>query len=293
MHVVVLGLGRMGAGVAARLLAAGCEVSVWNRTPEKEGSFLAAGAHPFRFTPPSGPRVYWLALPAGEATAEVLAKLSPLLTAGDVVCDAANAPWEDAATRVSQVQPASYLDVGISGGVTGRDNGYALMVGGEDGVVRRLAPLWQAVTGDARPVRVGAHGAGHFSKMLHNAVEYGMLQAIGEGYELLRNAPVALDSVSVVATWKNGSIVSGYLVDRLMEVVQADPSLTTTGAQVDQTGEGARAHAYAETVKIPDAALQAALEGRARSQQDDRLQYRVIAALRKAFGGHSVYTPKQ
>lgn len=295
MHVVVLGMGRMGAGVASRLLAAGLNVSVWNRTPEKEAPLLAAGARTFRFeqSAPGEKRVYWLALPAGEATRAVLTQIQPILTVGDVVCDAANAPWQDAPARAKQAEPGSYLDVGISGGVTGREKGYALMVGGDELIVRSLREVWAAVLGSDRNVRVGDLGAGHFTKMVHNATEYGMLQALGEGYELLVQAPMQLDEVAAVQTWKQGSIVSGYLTDRLTEVVSADPQLTSVGAQIDQTGEGARAHEYAQQAGVRDVSLQSALEEREQSQTVDRLQYRVIAALRRSFGGHAVYTPKQ
>lgn len=292
MQVVVLGLGRMGAGVAARLLAAGIDVSVWNRTPEKQEALLAAGAREFHFARAESVRVYWLALPAGSATDEVLTRLVPLLRDGDVVCNAANASWEDAGIDAQRVQPATYHDVGISGGVTGRDTGYALMVGGDGSSVQRLTPLWEALQGHYGSVHVGPVGAGHYAKMVHNAVEYGMLQAIGEGYELLARAPLAVDPPAAVGTWKTGSIVSGYLIDRLSEVVLSDPHLTGVGAQIDQTGEGERAHQLAGALGVADEVLATALRARASSVHTDRLQYRVVAALRRAFGGHAVYPPK-
>lgn len=296
MDVAMIGLGRMGANMARRLLRGGHRVVVWNRTYARAEELAAEGAEAVRALPEvvaalAPPRVVWMMLPHGETTQAAVDELAPLLAAGDVLIDGGNAFFREDIARAEALAARGlrYLDVGTSGGVWGLENGYCMMVGGERSAFEHVEPLLRtlAPTGDGYGY-MGGHGTGHFVKMVHNGVEYGLMQAYAEGFELLEAAPWELDLRQIAALWNNGSVVRSWLLELAADAFARDPKLEGLRGYVEDTGEGRWTVEQSIELGVPAPVIALSLYLRFRSRQDDSFSARVLAALRQEFGGHAV-----
>lgn len=297
MRLAMIGLGRMGMNMARRLLRGGHEVVVYNRTPDKTGRLVnegAVGTYSLRELAEKlpRPRVVWLMLPAGEIIDEHIAHLRGLLSPGDVVIDGANTYYKDDIRRSQVLAEGSveFLDVGVSGGIWGLKVGYCLMIGGKREVYETLRSVFDALAPKDGVLYCGGHGAGHFVKMVHNGIEYGMMQAYGEGFQLLEASPYAdsLNFADVAHLWNQGSVVRSWLLELAEEAFRKDATLDGIRGYVEDSGEGRWTvqQAVESAVSIPVIAL--SLFQRFRSRQSDPFAERVLAALRREFGGHSV-----
>ena len=253
------------------------------------------------------PRVVWVMLPAGDATETTIERLGELLSAGDTVIDGGNTFWRDDLRRAKTLKKRSlhHLDVGTSGGMLGREHGYCLMIGGEDAVVARLAPIFAALApgGDGKTpagakagCMSGPNGAGHFVKMVHNGIEYGLMQAYAEGFQILAEADAAnvaeaerftLDTAAIAEVWRHGSIVSSRLLDVIASALDKDAMLKDFSGVVDDTGEGRWTVQAAIERAIPAMALTTALNARFRSRREGNFADKLISAMRRGFGGHA------
>ncbi|MDR7448836.1 MAG: decarboxylating 6-phosphogluconate dehydrogenase [Armatimonadota bacterium] len=296
MELGLVGLGRMGMNMTRRLLEGGHRVVVFNRSPgpvEEARRYGAVGTASLaelaeRLTPP---RVVWLMLPTGAPTTQMLDALLPLLQPDDLVVDGANAHYRDSQRRARELAARGlrFVDAGVSGGVWGRELGYCLMVGGAPEDVQRLEPVLRTLAPRDGYAHVGPPGAGHFVKMVHNAIEYGMLQAIGEGFELLHASEFPLDLRQIAHLWNQGSVVRSWLMELAERAFAADPGLDGIRGYVEDTGYGRWTVQDAVERAVPVPAIALALFARFRSRQEDSFSARVVAALRRQFGGHAVH----
>jgi 6-phosphogluconate dehydrogenase len=332
MQLGMIGLGRMGAGMVRRLLQAGHECVVYDSQPQAALQLQQAGAKAAgslqelvdRLAPP---RAIWMMLPAA-AVGEMSTKLSALLSAEDILIDGGNSHYRDATARAAQLRSKRihFVDVGTSGGVWGLAQGFCLMIGGEERVVRHLAPIFQSLapgrgsfprtpgreeadgTAEQGYLHCGAHGAGHFVKMVHNGIEYGMMQAYAEGLNILHHADAGTQGRSVDAetaplsnpadyrydfkladvaeVWRRGSVIRSWLLDLSAHALLADPELGGFSSQVSDSGEGRWTLQAAIDTSVPVPVLSAALYSRFASRGEDDFANRMLCALRKEFGGH-------
>jgi len=285
----LVGLGRMGANMAERLRRAGHEVVGYDRRPGSgDVDSLEALVEALGPTP----RVVWSMVPAGDATEETVTALGGLLDPGDVVVDGGNSNFRDSIRRAGWLagRDIGWVDAGTSGGVWGLEAGYALMVGGDEGSVRTVWPVLEALSpGDGRGLaHVGPAGAGHFTKMVHNGVEYGMMQSFAEGYALLGASELGIDVPAALGSWQHGSVVRSWLLDLLVAAVAEDPGLATVAPVAADSGEGRWTVQEAVRLGVAAPAISASLFARFVSQDDDDVAMRAIAALRHQFGGHAV-----
>lgn len=304
MQIGILGLGRMGQGMTRRLLAGGHDVVVWNRSPEPVSEAVSAGAvaadSPEEVVAKlSTPRVVWVMLPsvnkddpaAKTVTDEMIERLLGALEAEDILIDGGNSRWtksqqHDAWCKEKNVR---FLDIGTSGGILGPKKGYAMMAGGDQSAWDYIQPLVASMTPQNGGGYFGSAGAGHFVKMVHNAIEYGMMQAFAEGMNLLENGQYAgMDLAQVAHVWDSGSIVQSLLSELLAEALDEDPHLERIGGVVDENGEGQWAAEAALEKKIPFLVNTAAVFQRHNSKEFDDYANRTLAILRNKFGGHAV-----
>ncbi len=320
MRIGMVGLGRMGANMARRLSRGGHEVVAWNRSPEAaralQGQGLVAAASldalVARLDPP---RAVWVMVPAGAPTEEMVLQLGERLAAGDAVVDGGNSYFKDDVRRARFLAEKGihYLDVGTSGGVWGLERGYALMIGGPAEAVRRLEPVFRTLAPGRGKVEItpgrdrragtaeegwlhcGPSGAGHFVKMVHNGIEYGLMQAFAEGFDILRNAAspalpeehrYRLELADVAEVWRRGSVVSSWLLDLAAAALAEDPELAGYGGRVEDSGEGRWTLQAALEEAVPADVIAASLFARFRSRQDHTFAEKLLSALRKQFGGH-------
>jgi 6-phosphogluconate dehydrogenase len=286
----LVGLGRMGANMRDRLRAAGIEVLGFNRSPgTRDVDSLAELVERL-----STPRTVWTMVPAGEATRDIVTQLAGLLATGDLVIDGGNSRYTEDQVHAELLARGGigYLDCGVSGGVWGRRNGYGLMVGGAAAHVERLMPVFDALRPpgprDEGFVHAGHVGAGHFAKMVHNGVEYGLMQAYAEGFELLEAAEVVTDVPAVLNAWRRGTVVRSWLLDLLVAALDNDPELAHLRGWVQDSGEGRWTVEEAINHAVPAPVISAALFARFASRQADSPAMRAVAALRQQFGGHAV-----
>jgi 6-phosphogluconate dehydrogenase len=292
----MVGLGRMGGNMARRLLRGGHRVVVWNRTYAKAEELGAEGAEPVRQLTEvvkalSAPRAIWVMLPYGDATQAAIDELTPLLDEGDILIDGGNSPFQHDIERGAQLTAKGirYLDAGTSGGVWGLDVGYCLMVGGDRSAFDQIEPLLRTLAPPGHGYEYcGGHGSGHFVKMVHNGIEYGMMQAYAEGFELLEATEWDLDLASIADLWNQGSVVRSWLLELAADALKKDPGLEHITGYVDDTGEGRWTVEQAIAHSVPMPAISAALFARFRSRQTDTFSGKVLAALRNEFGGHAV-----
>lgn len=290
MQLGLVGLGRMGFNMRERLRAAGHQVVGYDRNAE------AADVHSLDelVGALTAPRAVWVMVPAGEATKQTVRALADLLESGDVVVDGGNSQYTDDREHADLLagNGIGYVDCGVSGGVWGRDNGYGLMAGGAETDVERLLPIFDALRPEGPREEGFAHaggvGAGHYAKMVHNGVEYGMMQAYGEGFELLNSAEVVTDVAAVIKAWQRGTVVRSWLLELLVRAMDADPGLDELRGYAEDSGEGRWAVQEAVDHAVPAPVISAALFARFSSRQQDPPAMRAVAALRQQFGGHGV-----
>jgi 6-phosphogluconate dehydrogenase len=288
MQIGMIGLGRMGGNMAQRLRRAGHDVVGYDHHP-KVSDVASLEELTDRL---AAPRAVWVMVPAGEATKQAIAELRVLLEPGDIVIDGGNSHYTEDQENAKLLGTAKigFVDAGVSGGVWGLENGYGLMVGGEDADVARLAPVFEALkpAGDAGFVHAGKVGAGHFAKMVHNGIEYGIMQAYGEGYELLAAADIVKDVPGAFRSWREGTVIRSWLLDLLCRALEEDPGLAKIRGVAQDSGEGRWTVQAAIDHAVPMPAISAALFARFASRQDDSPSMKVVAALRNQFGGHEV-----
>jgi 6-phosphogluconate dehydrogenase len=293
MKLGMIGLGRMGANMSTRLERAGHEVVGYDRDPAtSEVPDLAALVAALD----ERPRVAWSMVPAGDPTEATIAELAGLLTDGDVVVDGGNSNYHDSIRRGEELaaKGIGFVDAGVSGGVWGLEEGYCLMVGGSDEHVAAVQPAFDALRPDEGGyAHVGPVGAGHYTKMVHNGIEYGLMHAYAEGYELLHAAELDIDVDAAVEAWRNGSVVRSWLLDLLCLAVEADPGLGSIAGRAHDSGEGRWTVNEAVRLAVPLPVISAALFARFSSRQLDSPAMKVVAALRKQFGGHTTESIEQ
>ena len=288
MELGLVGLGRMGGNMRERLRRAGHTVVGFSRDPAVSDVDSLANV----VAALTAPRVVWVMVPAGDVTRGVIDELGDLLERGDVIVDGGNSRWTDDRVHADELgrRGIGFVDAGVSGGVWGLDNGYALMVGGDPEHVAKVQPAFDALKpeGEAGFVHSGPVGAGHFAKMVHNGIEYGLMQAYAEGYELLAAADVVQDVPGVIRSWTQGTVIRSWLLDLLVLALDADPELAQLQGYVEDSGEGRWTIQEAIDNAVPAPVMSAALFARFASRQADSPAMKAVAALRQQFGGHAV-----
>ena len=298
MELGFIGLGRMGKNMVLRLLDGGHRIVAWDRSrdpiQEVSGKGAVAASNLSDLVAKLGdtPRAVWVMVPSGDPTDQVIRDVAPLLKAGDAIIDGGNSYYKDSVRRASWLaeKRIDFVDAGTSGGIWGLSRGYCLMVGGSEAVCRRLEPLFQTLAPKDGYARVGASGAGHFTKMVHNGIEYGLMQAYAEGFEILKASPYDLDLRSIAALWNHGSVVRSWLLELAESAFEDDPNLEHVRGYVEDSGEGRWTVMESIEQAVPAPVLMLALQTRFRSRQSDSFQGKVLAALRHKFGGHAVKT---
>ena len=286
MKMGLIGLGRMGAGIAERLRRAGHEVSGYDRNPDVSQAAslkeLVEGL--------DAPRIIWLMVPAGDVTQTVLDEVSGLLSPGDIVIDGGNSHYKDTLRRAQELDAKGLqlLDAGTSGGVWGLTEGFCLMVGGPQPAFERTEPLFAALAPPGGYAYLGPSGAGHYAKMVHNGIEYGLLQAYAEGFHLMQASDYEYDLSKLAALWNNGSVIRSWLLALAQRAFEADPNLEGLRGHVDDSGEGRWTVIEAVERAVAAPVITEALYARFASRDDNSVSARVIAALRNEFGGHPV-----
>ncbi len=296
MEVGITGLGRMGAGMARRWLRNGFQVVGHNRTAAVAEEMAADGlivAHSLdelveKLTPP---RAIWVMLPAGNVTEQAIDYLIPLLSPGDTIIDSGNTNWHDDIRRAEKLKQhgLNYIDQGTSGGIWGLEKGFCLMVGGEEEVVKRLESAFITLAPEDGYLHCGPVGSGHFVKMVHNGVEYGMMQAYAEGFEIMRAAKqFNLNMHDIASVWMHGSVVRSWLLELTEAAFAEDPDLSQLKGYVEDSGEGRWTIQAAIDFDVPAPVITLSLFERFHSRQPESFAAKVLAAMRKGFGGHAV-----
>jgi 6-phosphogluconate dehydrogenase len=288
MQLGLVGLGRMGGNMRERLRAAGHEVIGYSTDPKvADVSSLAEMVNKLSDTP----RVVWIMVPVA-ATEALVDEVGALLSEGDIVVDGGNSKFDYDKPRADRLgkKGIGYIDCGVSGGIWGWEYGYALMAGGTKADVERVQPIFDALkpAGEFGFVHAGGHGAGHYSKMVHNGIEYGLMHAFAEGYELMKASELIEDVPGVIKSWREGSVVKSWLLDLLDKALDEDPELAKIRAYADDTGEGRWTVNEAIRLAVPMNVIAASVFARFASRQEDSPAIKAIAALRKQFGGHAV-----
>jgi len=296
MRIGFIGLGRMGSNMVRRLVREGHEVVVYNRTAEKTREIAGEGAVPSfsiaeMVTLLDRPRVAWVMVPAGDATETQIDELMEHLEPGDTIVDGGNTNFHDDVRRHSKVAEKGlrYVDAGVSGGIWGLQNGYCLMVGGERDAVEPLEPIFRSLAPADGYLHVGGPGAGHYVKMIHNGIEYGMMQALAEGFALLAaREDFDFDLGRLADTWRHGSVVRSWLLDLCAEVLQEDETLAKVAPIVADSGEGRWTALESVELGVPAPVITMALMARFSSQGGSDYARKLLAMMRASFGGHAV-----
>jgi 6-phosphogluconate dehydrogenase len=290
MHIGLVGLGKMGGNMRSRLRKGGVEVTGFARTREVSD----VDSIEEMVSKISSPRIVWVMVPHGKPTDEIIDKLETLLDKGDLVIEGGNSRFTDDVRHAEQLSKKGigYLDCGVSGGVWGLENGYGLMVGGPKNLVDVAMPVFDALRPEGERsegfVHVGDVGAGHYAKMVHNGIEYGMMQSFAEGYELLNKKDIIKDVHGTFKAWQRGTVVRSWLLDLLVRALEEDPNLDRIRGYVEDSGEGRWTVEEAIANGVPMPAITASLFARFASRQDDSDAMKAVAALRQQFGGHAV-----
>lgn len=290
MHIGLIGLGKMGGNMRTRLRNNGVEVTGYARTANvSDASSIADMVSKI-----SSPKIVWVMVPHGEPTDQVINELENLLSEGDLVIEGGNSRFTDDIRHSEQLakKGIGYVDCGVSGGVWGLENGYGLMVGGPDNLIEKAMPIFDALRPEGERsegfVHVGDVGAGHYAKMVHNGIEYGMMQAFAEGYELLDKKDIIKDVHGTFKAWQRGTVVRSWLLDLLVRALEEDPNLDRIRGYVEDSGEGRWTVEEAIANAVPMPAITASLFARFASRQDDSPAMKAVSALRNQFGGHAV-----
>ncbi len=302
MHIGMIGLGRMGANMTRRLARGGAQVIAWDkaaparRALARERRVSTAADLASLLKELKAPRVIWLMLPSGKASEDTLARLIPLLAKGDVLVDGANANYKDSMRRAAELAARGllYVDAGVSGGVWGLANGYTIMLGGEARAVKRVAPFAKLLAPPKGWLHCGPSGAGHYVKMIHNGIEYGMMQAYAEGFALIKGKKeLNLDIAAVAELWRHGSVVRSWLLDLMADMLKRDAALDDIAPVVADSGEGRWTAIEAVELGVPAPVISLALAMRFASQGKGDYGAKQLAQLRNSFGGHAVSKNKK
>ncbi|WP_110678496.1 phosphogluconate dehydrogenase (NAD(+)-dependent, decarboxylating) [Salinicola sp. RZ23] len=298
MELAMVGLGRMGANMAERLVRGGHRVVGSDPSPEARAKAADKGIEPAESLAAAiealpSPRIVWLMVPAGDLVDKLLAELEPLLAADDVVIDGGNSRYQDSLRRAERAgeRGLHFVDVGTSGGVWGLAEGYSMMIGGEDDVVDSLTPLFEtlAPAADKGWGHVGPAGAGHFTKMVHNGIEYGLMQAYAEGFAIMsKKAEFGVDLHQVAEIWRYGSVVRSWLLDLTADALDKNPSLEGIAPYVSDSGEGRWTVAEALELDVSAPVITLSLLERLRSREENSFGDKLLAAMRNEFGGHAI-----
>lgn len=296
MKLAMVGLGRMGMNMARRLLQGGHQVVAYNRTPQKTDQLAGEGAAPAytlakAVSALEGPRIVWLMLPAGTVVDQHIQELIPLLSPGDIVIEGGNTYYKDDIRRAAELEPSGirYVDAGVSGGIWGLKIGYCTMLGGDRKTFDHLEPIFKTLAPPNGYLYCGPTGAGHFVKMVHNGIEYAMMQAYGEGFEIMEASPYGkhLDYQNIADLWNQGSVIRSWLLELLADAFEKDARLEDIQGYVEDSGEGRWTVQQAIDTNVPTEVIALSLFRRFRSRQENTFTDRVLAALRNEFGGHA------
>ena len=296
MQLGMIGLGRMGGNMAQRLLCGGHDIIAYDPNAEAVRAVSARGAKAASSMPDmvsrlSAPRAVWVMVPSGAPTQDTISALADALSTGDIVVDGGNSNYKDSMRRAAALEERGihFLDAGTSGGIWGLTEGYSMMIGGESEAYRRLEPVFRtlAPADDKGHGHVGPAGSGHFVKMVHNGIEYGLMQAYAEGFELMNaKEELGLDLAQIAEIWREGSVVRSWLLDLTAEALAEDPQLEALQAYVADSGEGRWTVEESIDLAVPIPVIALALQARFRSRQDQPFGAKVLAAMRDKFGGH-------
>ncbi len=298
MELAIIGLGKMGLNMATRLMRGGHRVVGYARSEESINAAVKAGAEGAHSLEEAvsklkSPRIVWVMVPSGQATDDTIEKLSNLLSKGDVVIDGGNSNYKDTIRRAAllEAKGIDFLDCGTSGGVWGLAEGYSLMIGGKPEVAEKMRPIFEtlAPAADKGWGYVGPHGAGHYVKMIHNGIEYGMMQAYAEGFSIMKaKEEFNLNLDEIAEIWRYGSVVRSWLLDLAANALKEDPNLSEIKPWVADSGEGRWTVAEAIDLNIAAPVITLALQMRLASRDDENYTARMLAALRNQFGGHAI-----
>jgi 6-phosphogluconate dehydrogenase len=295
MKLGFVGLGKMGANMVERLLRDGHEVVVYNRSPEPVALAVSKGATAAQslkdlVSKLPGRKVVWLMVPAGNPVDENIGKLLELLQPDDIIIDGGNSNYKDSQARAKRTKgnKIHYLDCGTSGGIWGLANGYSLMSGGDQEASEYVYPIYRSLAPEGGYTYCGESGAGHFVKMIHNGIEYGMMQSYAEGIEIMEKSPFKLDLAAITSGWQYGSVVRSWLLELLVVAFKADPKLEGISDYVPDSGEGRWTVEAAIEFDVPAPVITTSLYSRFRSRQEESFAMKVLAALRNRFGGHDI-----
>jgi len=297
MEIGFIGLGRMGKNMVLRLLKDEHRVVVWNRSPEpveevkKKGAIQAEDIEELVIKLESKPKIVWIMLPAGDVTDKMIKKVALILQHGDIIIDGGNSNFRDSIEHYRSLKKKNieFMDIGVSGGLKGAEVGYCMMVGGNKNIYNKMNPLFKSLCIKNGFAHMGKSGSGHYVKMVHNAIEYGMMQAIAEGFDLLENGhfkDLKLDEIANV--WNNGSIITSFLMEMTAAALKKDNKLSYLKPYVDDSGEGRWAAKEAIDQAVPFLVNTFAVQSRFASREKNSYAYRMLAAIRNEFGGHPI-----
>ena len=296
MQLAMIGLGKMGGNMSERLLRNGHGVVAFDRNPEKVAGYVALGATAASdaadaVSKLAAPRVVWIMVPAGKPIDDTIATLVPGMSSGDVIIDGGNSNFHDTMRRAAALKEEGieFVDSGTSGGIWGLENGYCLMIGASPAAFALCEPIFKSLAPPDGYAHMGPSGAGHYVKMIHNGIEYGMLQAYAEGYEILHaSRDFKLDLHKIAGVWNHGSVVRSWINELAEIAFEKEPGLDSLKGYVEDSGEGRWTVQEAIDLDVPAPVITMSLLARLRSRQPDSFSGKVIAALRNEFGGHSV-----
>jgi 6-phosphogluconate dehydrogenase len=295
LQLGLIGLGRMGSGMTQRLLQGGHQVMVYDRSPDAINALASKGATGATSLEDLGqklkaPRVFWMMIPSGAPVDDTIQRLQGVVSPGDVIVDGGNSNYKDSIRRAEDLRTKQieFLDVGVSGGVWGLEVGFCMMIGGSEPVFRQVEPIFKTLAPPDGFAYVGPSGAGHYSKMVHNGIEYVMLQGYAEGFEILKASPFDFDLLQLSRLWNHGSVIRSWLLALAENAFERDPQLSKIRGYVEDEGEGRWTLQESIDHAVPMPALAISLFMRFRSRQDDSFSAKVVAALRNEFGGHPV-----
>jgi 6-phosphogluconate dehydrogenase len=295
MQLGFIGLGKMGANMVQRLLEGGHKVVVYDRSAEaikqsEEKGAVAASSLEDLVSKLDKPCAVWIMVPSGDPVTQTIQQLKPMLSKDDIVIDGGNSMFKDSKSRYADLQPSGihFMDVGTSGGIWGLKLGYCMMIGGDKEPFQRLEPALKTLAPEGGYLHAGTVGAGHYAKMIHNGIEYGMMEAYGEGFEILRASEYDFDLAGLADLWMKGSVIRSWLLELCGDALKRDPELKGIKDYVEDSGEGRWTVLEAIDHDVPALTLMLSLMVRFRSRQEESFSAKVIAALRKEFGGHGV-----